>query len=298
MYISPVSHFNAKLNNIQNAKTNTTSFKSGYSLVGTPYGSSRPIEDSDKEWREKYGCPLPPLGYFIEVNRLNGTGYGSTRPQIDPAFRIDHGRFHFRNLGETPLSNIANELHQVSTGEMRDFLFEANVEEKNEYKQEPSYKHISHYFKNMIKDEGDKWVMKGLVDRAISEPAWAEDGSHVAANSAYLIHWYKDCLPESTKAEYDEKLQKLTEQARKDLNNSDWSPREAFDSYKTKSGADYSSKPDGSKKIPLSEIPFTFIPYGPREPHIQNLMKQYGITREEAEQVIQREADRYCGIHH
>ena len=134
MRIFPIAHYSVQSNKIQNQKSNNTSFKSGFSLVNTPYGSGRPIEESDREWHEKYGCPLPPLEYFVGVNRLTGKGYGSTGPQIDPAFRIDHGRFHFQNLGETPLSNIANELHQVSTGEMRDFLFEANVEEKNEYK--------------------------------------------------------------------------------------------------------------------------------------------------------------------
>lgn len=286
MYISPVSNFNVKTNNIQNAKTNTTSFRSGYSLVGTPYGSSRPIEDADREWREKYGCPLPPLEYFIGLNRLNGT-------QIEETFQVNHGRFHFNNLGATPIDKIANELHQVSTGEMRDFLFEAKVEEKNQHKEKATQKHLSIYLKNMIKGEGDKWIIKGLIDRAISEPAWGEERNHVAANSAYLIHWYKDCLPEATKTEYDEKLQKLTEQARKDLNNSTWSPREAFDSYKTNSGEDYSSNQETTERKPLSEISFTFIPYGPREPHIKELMERYGITREEAEAVIQREADRY-----
>ena len=287
MYISPVLNFNTTKNNI----SNTTSFKSGYSMVGTPYGSSRPIEKSREEWRERYGCELPPLEYFVGVNKLNGTGYGANNHQIDPAFKIDYGRFHFQNLGETPLTNIANELHQVSTGEIRDFLFEANVEEKNQYKETPSYKHISLYFKNMIKDENDKWAMKGLLDRAISEPAWAEDGSHVAANSAYLIQWYKDCLPESTKAEYDEKLQKLTEQARKDLNNTEWSPREAFDSYKKYSGPEY---PIGNTQ--KQEIHVNFIPYGPREPMIQEVMKKYGVSREEAEAAVQRAANRYSGI--
>lgn len=297
MQISPISLYSLKNNNVQNTKTNNPSFKSGYSLVNTPYGSSCPIEVSRERWREQYGSELPPLEYFVELNRQNGTGYGSSTPHIRSDFSIDYGRFHFDNLDNVSISSMASQLHEVSDGEIRDFLFEATVKEPK-YASKTSYKHISHYFKNMTKGEGDKWAMKGLLDRAISGPAWAEEGSHVAANSAYLISWYKDFLPESTKNEYSVKMLDFIEQAQRDLNNPTWSPREAYDSYKAYSGPDYSSnQPQHIEQEPKSkpEIYVHFIPYGPREPEIQRIMKEYGVSREEAEKAIQAAADRYSG---
>lgn len=302
MFISPVSQFGMRTNSNANVKVNNNpAFKSGYSLVNTPYGSSRPLEQWKQEWREKYGSELPPLEYFVELNRQNGTGYtsgsNSSASKFNPSYSIDHGRFHFSNLDNVAINNVANELHQTSEGEIRDFLFEACVKEPRQ-NSEPSYKHISYYFKNMIKGEGDKWAIKGLLDRAISGPAWAEEENHVAANSAYLISWYKDLLPESTKNEYSVKMLDFIEQAQRDLNNPTWSPRIAYDSYKAYSGPDYSSSSKAQteqNQKPKPEIHVNFIPYGPREPMIQECMKKYGISRAEAEAAVQAAADRYSG---
>ena len=215
-------------NRIQNRNI---AFSSGYSMVGTPYGSSRPIE----EWEKENGGPLPPLEYYVQQNRNKQNG---TTPKYSSG--IKSGNIQIQSSELDSLKNITNKLKNETATATRNFLFNA-IEVKGNGYSEPLRRHISYTFKEMSKDEESKKAFKGILDKALSSTTREESQNKVAANNAYLIDWFLTSLPEENQEEYIIKKYDFIKQARIDLGQPNWeTPGIAYQSDRRYSGPRYS----------------------------------------------------------